>query len=93
MAAPLGNKNASHDKPWAAAVRRAVLRSVDTQDKAKKLDKLAEKLISEGLEGNTVALKEIGDRLDGKPHQSIGATVDATVTVQVVKFADSPDTR
>ena len=84
----LGNKNGSHDKPWADAVRRAVLRSVSAQDKARKLDRLAERLIADGLEGNTVAIKEIGDRLDGKAPQSITGTMTANVTIQLVKFAE-----
>ena len=55
------------------------------------LEELAEKLIAAVEAGDVPAIKELGDRLDGKPHQSIDAQVDATVTVEVVRFGeDSP---
>lgn len=44
----------------------------------KKLRALAEKAVALGLAGDVSAIREIGDRLDGKPAQSL--TVDATVT-------------
>ena len=42
----------------------------------KKLRLLANKLVDKGLEGDTMAIREIADRLDGKPHQ----TQDVVVT-------------
>jgi ribosomal protein L17 len=85
-----GNKNASHDKPWAAAIRRAVMRATSAKDKAQKLDRLAEKLIAEGLDGNTQALREIGDRLDGKPAQAITGADGGPITVELVRFGAGP---
>lgn len=65
MGAPVGNQNATADKRlWASTLRRALL-----ADDAKKLRSLAEKLIARAEEGDTAALKEIGDRIDGKPKQ------------------------
>lgn len=87
MPAPKGNKNASHDKPWAAAVRRALL-----ANDGKKLRAVAEKLVEKAEAGDVAALKEIGDRLDGKPAQAITGEIDTTVTVEIVKFA-SKDSR
>mgnify|MGYP001586499384 FL=1 len=40
-------------------------------------------------DGDIQAMKEIGDRLDGKPHQSIDATVDGSLTVEVLKFSEA----
>lgn len=58
------------EKIWADAVRRAVMRRMeDVEGKPQKLERLADALVSSALEGETVALKEIGDRLDGKPAQ------------------------
>lgn len=37
----------------------------------KKLRALAEKIIDKALEGDVAALKEIGDRMDGKPAQAL----------------------
>lgn len=68
--APAGNKNASKGKPWQAAIERALaLRSRVDQKEA--LDTLAEKLLANCDQGDMAALKELGDRLDGKPAQAI----------------------
>lgn len=68
MSKPRGPKS---DKIWADAVRRAVLRRLDNEEgKPQKIERLADKLVEMGLEGETVALKEIGDRLDGRPKQA-----------------------
>lgn len=59
------------EKFWADAVRRAVSRRVDgKKENPRLLEKLAEKLVDSGLEGDMQALKEIGDRLDGRPKQA-----------------------
>ena len=70
MAAPLGNRNAAKAKLWAAAIQRA-LEKRGGGDKIKALDELAEKLLTNCDVGDLAALKELGDRLDGKPAQSI----------------------
>lgn len=63
--APLGNKNGTKERRlWADAVRRAVLRG-------DALNRLADKLIAEALDGDMAAMREIGDRLDGKPTVSV----------------------
>lgn len=64
-------------------MRRAIV-----QRDGKKLRKLADAIVDKALDGDVSALKEIGDRLDGKPHQSVSATVDASITVVVNKLAD-----
>ena len=65
MAAAKGNTYASKEnRIWANAIRHAV-----TQRKGDKLRALAEKLIDRAGEGDISALKELGDRLDGKPAQ------------------------
>lgn len=66
MGAPVGNKNATKNKLWADTLNRALL-----AEDGKKLRELAEKLIDRALEGDVTALKEIGDRVDGKPAQAI----------------------
>ena len=64
--APLGNKNASKNRPWSEAINRALL-----AEDGKKLRALADKLIDAAMEGDVTALKEIGDRIEGKPAQSV----------------------
>jgi hypothetical protein len=63
MPAPKGNKNAARGTQWRDAVRKVVLRDG-------KLEALAQALVARGLEGDMAALREIGDRLDGKVRQS-----------------------
>lgn len=90
MAAPKGNSNAKKGTLWADAIRKAVMRAAegDTEGR-RKLDKLAEVTVAAGLAGDMAAIKEIGDRLDGKATQAIEAQVDASVTVEIVRFADT----
>lgn len=65
MSAPLGNTNArKENREWANAIRRAVKRG-------KKLNKLADILIEKAISGDIAALKEFGDRFDGKVAQQI----------------------
>jgi hypothetical protein len=70
--APIGNQNSTTEKRWwANTLRRALL-----QEDGKKLRQLADKLIARAEEGDIAALKEIGDRLDGKPSQTIAGDPD-----------------
>lgn len=70
MAAPKNNKGYKSDKQWRDAIQLAVHR-LATDGKTKHLDLLAMRLVKAGAEGDVAALREIGDRLDGKPTQSI----------------------
>lgn len=68
--APKGNRNAAKAKLWTAAIERALSKRCGG-DKIKALDELAEKLLVNCDEGDLQALKELGDRLEGKPAQVI----------------------
>jgi len=72
MGAPFGNQNAKRQRVWHAAI----LRALETRDKSrldgkKELDALAEKLLDLVASGDLPALRELGDRLDGKPAQVV----------------------
>jgi hypothetical protein len=55
----------------------AVLRAQDDPKKGKRLAALADALVDEGLKGDVPALREIGDRLDGKvPQALVGGGAD-----------------
>lgn len=71
MAAPLGNQNATKTKVWAASIKRALELRKPLDERKKVIDELAEKLIDECYDGDLAALKELGDRLDGKVPQGI----------------------
>lgn len=59
------------DKIWADAVRRAVMRRLENEEgKPQKIERLADNLVQMALDKDMGALKEIGDRLDGRPAQS-----------------------
>ncbi len=75
MAAPKKAVGPKSDKIWRDALMRAV-RRVDKGTDAQYLDRLADKVVQLGLEGEASAYKEIGDRLDGKAHQTTELTID-----------------
>lgn len=57
------------EKPWREAIHRAVKRKLAGEGDPRALDRLAQTLVREALAGDISALKEIGDRLDGRPGQ------------------------
>lgn len=68
--APRGPKS---DKLWADAVRLAVNREgEDDEGKIRKrLNIIADNLARMAMSGDMQAIKEVGDRLDGRPAQAI----------------------
>lgn len=86
MAAPKNNWGHKSDKIWRAAIMRAVKR-VQKGEKSKQLERLADQLVKEGIAGNVAAMKEIGDRLDGRPVQPVGGDSDQPLemTIRVVE--------
>lgn len=81
MAAPKNPLGAKSDKLWRDAVMRAV-RRIKERGEPQALEKLADSLVAKGLEGDVPALREIGDRLDGKPTQAITASGSITLTLE-----------
>jgi len=67
--APKGNNNAGKNKAWSDAVRKALM--AEHEPDKKKLHKLAEKLVDMAIEGDMQAIRECGDRMDGKAQQGI----------------------
>ena len=81
-----GNKNGcKENRLWGDAIKRAC-----AQADGETLRKLADRLIDEALKGNIQALKELGDRLDGRAHQSISADVVTSHVAEQTIFGD-PD--
>lgn len=76
-----GNNNAGKNKPWTDAVRRALL-----ANDGQKLRKLADKLIATAMRGNVNALKEIGDRVEGKVPQAITGADGGPIQVQEIPW-------
>lgn len=94
--APVGNTNASKAKMWSAAINRALENRTRLEGK-EALDTLAEKLLSLCDSGDLAALKELGDRIEGKPAQALnvggqdGSNPLITRVVREIVRAAHPD--
>jgi len=67
MAAPKGNTNSNkNNRLWTDTIRRVAI-----QGNGERLRKMAEALFDKAEEGDINAIREIGDRLDGKAAQTI----------------------
>lgn len=85
--APKGNANASRGRVWRDAIERALdKRNHRMKDQAKAIDELAERLLQAADAGDVSALRELGDRLEGKPAQDLNVAGD--VIVQIVEYGD-----
>lgn len=73
-------KGTAPKKIWIAALNRAI-----AQDDGKQLRAAAEKLLALAAEGDVPAIKELGDRLDGKAAQSVTLSGDPENPLQIVE--------
>ena len=80
MARPLGSK--TKDKPWRDALDKAV-KEREGKGKPHQLERIANACVKQALKGDLAAIKEIGDRLDGRAVQ--GVTVAAEVRVSAIE--------
>lgn len=79
MAAPTGNKNSSKEnRAWGKVVKKLAI-----QEDAKRLHKVAEALFRKAEDGDISAIKELGDRIDGKSMQEISGNSDQPITIVV----------
>jgi hypothetical protein len=82
----IGNKNSiKTNRLWAETIRRAVV-----QDDAQRLRQIAEALLIKASEGDMAAIKELGDRLDGKALQEnkLSGDSDQPLTIKIVTGID-----
>ena len=78
MARPKGAKD---ERPWTAALRKALAQRVK-EDGRQKLEHVAEQCVDAAIGGDVSAIKEIGDRLDGKAPQAQIHQGDANSPIQ-----------
>ena len=79
MGAPIGNKNSTKDKRvWGKVVRKLAV-----QEDYKRIHNVAEALFRKAEEGDIAAIRELGDRIDGKSEQTISGDTDAPITIVV----------
>ena len=88
----LGNTNGSHDKPWQRALDKQLKDykpGVDsTVEQYWALQEIAKKVIDMALDGEMAAIKEIGDRSDGKAVQGINLEGNLVVYQPRIKRLD-----
>jgi hypothetical protein len=65
--------NKGKDKPWTEALRLAVFE--EGPNGVRKIRAIAQKCAEAAMAGDMQAIREIGDRLDGKPLQSIEGSI------------------
>jgi hypothetical protein len=84
-----GNQNARNGHIWSDAIRRAAARAAKGpkgEGNYAMLNKLADTLVKKAGKGNVPALKEFGDRVEGKVPQAIegtgpGGTIPVSIKV------------
>ena len=85
--APVGNKNAQKGRIWNDQLRKAI-----AQDDGKRLRVSIEKLLNLAANGEPWAIKELADRLDGRPKQTSILEPYDEPEVKVIKIVFvSPD--
>ena len=86
--APIGNSNAQKGKVWSDALRRAI-----ASDQGARVLKAAHRLLDDAANGEPWAIKELADRLDGKPKQEsvIESNVDYTPPHIRISFVQPQD--
>lgn len=62
------SRGQQRDKPFRDALRKRI---AEASDDPRKLDRIAEKLLSLAESGDVPAIKEVADRLDGKVAQAL----------------------
>jgi hypothetical protein len=76
VGAPVGNTNSNkNNRIWANTIRKLAV-----QEDYRRIHAIAEKLYEKAIEGDLGAIKEVGDRLDGK-----------AVAIQELTGADGKD--
>lgn len=90
MGAPLGNTNKQEGRSFAGALRRTLYEAGTDRER---LLTIANVLVTKAEEGDMQAIKEVADRLDGKPAQTVdvgnkdGEPFKSKVTVEFVGSA------
>ncbi len=101
MGAPLGNKNGAKKRlPWSQALKRSLTRLAakdgeDSPNYRKGLDKVADAVVRDAAKGNKDAWMELGNRLEGKPGQTVELVGDPDRPIPILPYefvnADATD--
>ena len=81
VGAPEGNKNSSKsNRLWGETIKRACM-----QNDGERLRRIAERLLDQAEEGNIAAIKELGDRLDGKALMTLAGDADNPLSIALIE--------
>ena len=81
VGAPEGNNNSNkNNRVWADTIRRALI-----QSDGERIRRIAEALLTKAEDGDMAAIKEMGDRLDGKATLAIEQTTEISGTLELTK--------
>lgn len=90
--APKGNKNAARGVRFRKALEKAIAEE-GMKDAAAALEhgafsagmlRIARKIVAQAMKAEPWAIKEIGDRLDGRPHRQIDLGIDEDTAETIV---------
>ncbi len=87
----LGNSNGARGKVWRDALDKAVKQYTNKEDKIERgqaLFRIATGVVEQALDGNVAAIQELGNRLDGKPHQSMDIGVHDSMPLEEMNDAE-----
>ncbi|MBU3565061.1 hypothetical protein [Polynucleobacter sp. MWH-HuK1] len=85
--APIGNTNAQKGRLWNDALRKAI-----AQDDGRRLRASIDQLLNLASKGEPWAIKELADRLDGRPKQTNALEASGEPELKAVKIIFvSPD--
>jgi hypothetical protein len=71
----------SRDNSLTGLLRRELGKKESAEDNATRKQRLTDKLIELALNGDTVAIKYIFDRIDGKPTETVKADIQGDLTM------------
>ena len=77
-----GNTNATKNRVWSLAIEKALKLEYGRKATLDNLIELAKELITLCKGGDLGSLKELGDRMEGKAHQSVSSKIDIVVDVR-----------
>jgi len=76
-------KGAKTNKIWADALRKAAL-DFETGTKTRRIELAAKSVVRKLIEGEMTAVREFGDRIDGKVPQALTDAAGGPITVKIV---------
>lgn len=82
VGAPVGNNNAGKNHVWRGALNRALAQYQENGvPRGQALNLIAERVVKQALNGDTAAIAEIANRLDGKPSQAVSVAQDSVISI------------